>query len=100
MVRLQCAAVTFVGCMEPARRPATVTDDWKKDCGKPGCPSDNRGQVLARGEGVIAACSGRPPIAKVKVNNVKTTDGASVSKDIHTDSQLYPAQFGKAAYTG
>src|SRR5258705_1319515 len=22
--------------------------DWKKDCGKPGCPNDHRGQVRAR----------------------------------------------------
>jgi hypothetical protein len=25
--------------------------DWKKDCGKPGCPNDHRSQVLARGRG-------------------------------------------------
>ena len=41
-----------------------------------------------------------PPTTPARVNNLKTTDGASVSKDIHTDSQLYPAKFGKAAYTG
>src|SRR5258708_4085543 len=27
--------------------------DWKKDCGKPGCPNDHHGQVLARGDEVI-----------------------------------------------
>jgi hypothetical protein len=25
--------------------------DWKKDCGKPGCPNDHRSQVLSRGDG-------------------------------------------------
>jgi hypothetical protein len=45
-------------------------------------------------------CLIRPSTAPTRVNNLKTTDGPSVSKDIHTDSQLYPAPFGKAAYTG
>jgi hypothetical protein len=27
--------------------------DWKKHCGKPGCPNDYRSQVLARGDEVI-----------------------------------------------
>ena len=27
--------------------------DTKKDCGKPGCPNDDRSQVLARGDEVI-----------------------------------------------
>ena len=27
--------------------------DWKKHCGKPGCPNDHRSQVLARGDKVI-----------------------------------------------
>jgi hypothetical protein len=42
----------------------------------------------------------QPSTAPTRLNNLKKTDGASVSKAIHTDSQLHPAQFGKAAYTG
>ena len=42
----------------------------------------------------------RPSTAATRVNNFKATDVASVSKVIHTDNQLHPGQFGKAAYTG
>ena len=41
-----------------------------------------------------------PATAPARVNYLKTTDGASVSKAIHNDSQLYPTQFDKTAYTG
>lgn len=42
----------------------------------------------------------RPSTAPTRVNNLKTTDRTTVSKAIHTDSQLHLAQFGKAAYAG
>lgn len=45
-------------------------------------------------------CLIRPSTAPTRVNNLKTTDVASVSKAIHTDSQLHPGQFSKVAYTG
>ena len=45
-------------------------------------------------------CFFRPSTAPTRVNNLKTTDRTTVSKAIHTDSQLHLAQFDKAAYTG
>ncbi len=65
-------------------------------------PRRRRGQPRARQTFLDDAnlCFIRPSTAPTGVNNLKTTDGASVSKAIHTDSQLHPAQFGKAAYTG
>jgi len=42
----------------------------------------------------------RPSTAATRVNHFKATDVASVIKVIHTDNQLHPGQFGKAAYTG
>jgi hypothetical protein len=42
----------------------------------------------------------QPSTASTRVNNLKTTDGPSVSKAIHTDSQLHLVQFGKAAHAG
>src|SRR4029077_16672517 len=42
---------------------------------------------------------GRPSTAATRVNNVKSTDMASVTKVIHTDNQRHAGQFGKTAYT-
>jgi hypothetical protein len=42
----------------------------------------------------------RPSTTPARVNNLKTTDGTSVSKAIHTNSQLHLAQFDKTASTG
>ena len=50
--------------LNPALRVSTLKDAWalggpktsrdtKKDCGKPGCPNDHRGQVVACGDEVI-----------------------------------------------
>jgi hypothetical protein len=74
----------------------------QKLIGNPVPTCRRRGQPWARQTLLDDAnlCLIRPSTAPTRVNNLKTTDGASVSKDIHTDSQLYPAQFGKAAYTG
>ena len=44
--------------------------------------------------------SGRPSTAATRVNNLKATDVASVSKVIHTDNQLQAGQFDEAAYVG
>jgi hypothetical protein len=33
--------------------------DWKKDCGKPDCPNDRPGRMLARGDEVIDECDFR-----------------------------------------
>ena len=43
---------------------------------------------------------GRPSTAATRVNNLKATDVASVSKVIHTDNQLQAGQFDEAAYVG
>jgi hypothetical protein len=45
-------------------------------------------------------CFFRPSTASTRVNNLKATDRTTVSKDIHTDSQLHRVQFDKAAYAG
>src|SRR5665213_1626644 len=42
----------------------------------------------------------RPSTAATRVNNLKATDQTTVSKAIHTDSQLHGGQFGKTAYAG
>jgi hypothetical protein len=42
----------------------------------------------------------RPSTTPARVNNLKTTDGRSVSKAIHTNGQLHLAQFDKTASTG
>jgi hypothetical protein len=41
-----------------------------------------------------------PPTTLARVNNLRTTDGTSVSMAIHNDNQLHPAHFGKAAHAG
>src|SRR5665213_833693 len=45
-------------------------------------------------------CLIRPSTAPTRVDNFKATDMATVSKTIHTDSQLHGGQFGKTAYAG
>ena len=42
----------------------------------------------------------RPPPASARINNLKASDMTTVSKDIHTDSQLRACLLGKAAFTG
>jgi hypothetical protein len=37
--------------------------DMKKDCHKPGCPTDHRRQVLARGDEMIEQERRLPPLA-------------------------------------
>ena len=83
-------------------RPICLAPRKQKLIGNPVPTCRRRGQPWARQTLLDDAnlCLIRPSTAPTRVNNLKTTDGASVSKDIHTDSQLYPAQFGKAAYTG